>query len=258
MSERELPVAPRWWTRQSLADDVTLIVEPALDPFLRCNVWHVRGRDADLLVDTGMGVASLADEIADLVDRPLRAVATHYHLDHTGSLHEFAERLIHPSEAREVERLTPLPLRISDWPPEFLQIFEKSDYEMPQFLITAAPRAGWTVDDLEVVSTTATATIDEGDVLDLGDRSFEVLHLPGHSPGSIGLWEAARGILFSGDAVYDGPLLDMLPDSDIAAYRATMKRLLELPVDVVHGGHEPSFGRPRLREICRAYLEHTS
>ena len=97
--------------------------------------------------------------------------------------------------------------------------------------------------------------MDEGDVIDLGDRHFEVLHLPGHSAGSIGLWEAASGTLFSGDAVYDGPLLDRLPESDIGAYVQTMKRLRELPVRVVHAGHEPSFGRERLHEIIDAYLK---
>jgi glyoxylase-like metal-dependent hydrolase (beta-lactamase superfamily II) len=97
--------------------------------------------------------------------------------------------------------------------------------------------------------------LEEGDVVDLGDRSFEVLHLPGHSPGSIGLWEAATGILFSGDAVYDGPLLDELDGCcDIDAYVATMRRLWDLPVTVVHGGHEPSFGRARLVAICDDYL----
>jgi glyoxylase-like metal-dependent hydrolase (beta-lactamase superfamily II) len=76
-----------------------------------------------------------------------------------------------------------------------------------------------------------------------------VLHLPGHSPGSVGLWEKAIGVLFSGDAIYDGPLLEELPGSDIGAYVSTMKRLRSLPVDIVHGGHEPSFGRGRLIEI---------
>ena len=38
--------------------------------------------------------------------------------------------------------------------------------------------------------------LDEGDVIDAGDRAFEVLHLPGHSPDSIGLWDAASGVLF--------------------------------------------------------------
>ena len=100
----------------------------------------------------------------------------------------------------------------------------------------------------------ATRLLDDGDVVDIGDRAFEVLHLPGHSPGSIGLWDAASGVLFAGDALYDGPLLDELDGSDIDAYCATMSRLRELPVSVVHAGHEPSFGRQRLIELCDAYL----
>ena len=80
------------------------------------------------------------------------------------------------------------------------------------------------------------------------------MHLPGHSPGSIGLWESASETLFSGDAIYDGPLLDMLPASNAAAYIETMKRLRELPVRVVHAGHETSFGRVRLIELADAYL----
>ena len=50
------------------------------------------------------------------------------------------------------------------------------------------------------------------------------------------------------------PLLDELDGCDIEAYVDTMRRLRELPVSVVHGGHEPSFGRERLVEICDAYL----
>jgi glyoxylase-like metal-dependent hydrolase (beta-lactamase superfamily II) len=99
-----------------------------------------------------------------------------------------------------------------------------------------------------------TLVLDEGDVIDLGDRAFEVLHLPGHSPGSIGLWESASGTLFSGDAVYDGPLLDEIDGSDIDDYVATMERLRELPLTVVHGGHEASFDRRRLIGICDAYI----
>ena len=66
------------------------------------------------------------------------------------------------------------------------------------------------------------------------------------------------GTLFSGDAIYDGPLLDELDHSDIADYCATMQRLMELPVTVVHAGHDPSFGRDRLREISSDYLARRS
>jgi glyoxylase-like metal-dependent hydrolase (beta-lactamase superfamily II) len=61
-------------------------------------------------------------------------------------------------------------------------------------------------------------------------------------------------VLFSGDALYDGPLLDGLDGSDLDAYCATMRRLRDLPVTVVHAGHEPSFRRSRLIELCDAYL----
>jgi len=103
-----------------------------------------------------------------------------------------------------------------------------------------------------------TRVVEQGDVIDLGNRVFEVLHLPGHSPGSMGLWEPATGIFFSGDAIYDGPLLDELPGSDVAKYLHTMRRLLQLPARIVHAGHDPSFDGARLRELAEAYLRRRS
>ena len=121
-------------------------------------------------------------------------------------------------------------------------------------LITALPSTDYAMSDYRVRAATVTEIVNEGNIVDLGNRHFEVLHLPGHSPGSIGLWEAASGTLFSGDAIYDGPLLDEIGGADIPAYVRTMKRLRELPVQVVHAGHDGSFGRERLVELVDAYL----
>jgi len=44
---------------------------------MRCNIWHVAGRDRDLLVDTGMGVASIVDAVGELFTNSVTAVATH-------------------------------------------------------------------------------------------------------------------------------------------------------------------------------------
>jgi glyoxylase-like metal-dependent hydrolase (beta-lactamase superfamily II) len=47
-----------------------------------------------------------------------------------------------------------------------------------------------------------------------------VIHTPGHSPGGIALWEAATGILFSGDIVYDGELIEGTSDLEqLAVHR---------------------------------------
>ena len=248
-------VALQWFSRRSIGDGVTLLWEPHVHPLLRCNIWHVRGRDADLLVDTGLGVASLANAASDLLAKSVFAVATHAHMDHTGSMHEFPLRLIHAAEAEALAHASHhLPLDVSTYDTDTLAAFAAMGYDISAGLLTAIPQHGFDVAAHLLQPADATRLLNEGDVIDMGGRAFEVLHLPGHSPGSIGLWEARSRTLFSGDAIYDGPLLDELPGSDIDAYVRTMLRLRELPVAVVHAGHDPSFGRARLIELVDSYL----
>ncbi|GIK99089.1 MAG: MBL fold metallo-hydrolase [Alphaproteobacteria bacterium] len=229
-----------WYRVQGLADGVTHIDEHHIKPFFRCNIWHVRGRDRDLLLDSGMGVVSLRRAVAALAERPLIAVASHAHFDHIGNHHEFAERAIHRAEAdilaEPTRPATLADLYVSD---EIFTALPPGDYDSARYGVVAAP---------------ATRLLEDGDVVDLGDRAFEVMHLPGHSPGSIALWEKATGVLFSGDVVYDGPLIDDCYHSDVDAYLASMARLRDLPVTVVHGGHFPSFGPDRFRALVDEYL----
>ncbi len=251
-----LEIAERWFERRRVSDDITLLWEPHVHRFIRCNIWHVRGRDADLLVDTGLGMASLKDHIADLVDKPLLSVATHYHYDHVGSLHEFDQRIIHRAEADAMaDYRQGATLLVADFPKMLIDAMAMAGLPVEgDTLVSALPRPDYSLESFAIESTTPTRVVADGDVIDLGNRHFEIIHLPGHSPGSIGLWEEKSGTLFSGDAVYDGWLLDELSDSNISDYVDTMKRLRELAVRVVHGGHEPSFGRERLHEIVDDYL----
>lgn len=250
-----LKIGETWFEFARVDDDITLIWEPHVDPFIRCNIWHVRGRERDMLVDSGLGIASLKEAARHLLDKPLAAVATHSHYDHIGGFHEFEERIAHRCEEQELaDPENFASLQAADMGDAVIDAVRASGYELPETLVTAVPHEGYDVAGYRVAPAPATRLVDEGDVIDLGDRCFEILHLPGHSPGSMGLWEVSSGTLFSGDAVYDGPLLDMLPESDIPRYLATMKRLRDLPVTVVHAGHEPSFGRERLRELADAYL----
>jgi glyoxylase-like metal-dependent hydrolase (beta-lactamase superfamily II) len=251
----DLPVADPWFVVEAAGDGVTLVTEPHVNPLLRCNVWHVRGRDVDLVVDTSLGLRPLRHLVESELDHELLAVATHVHSDHTGGMHEFEQRAIHAAEAEELAAGGVVTVDTAAYGPRVLGPYLDAGYEFGELLVDAVPAGGLAGATLERPAAPATRLLTDGDVLDLGDRAFEVLHLPGHSPGSVGLWEAATGVLFSGDAVYDGPLLDELEGSDIDAYVATMRRLRELPVTVVHAGHEPSFGRDRLVELCDAYVK---
>jgi len=250
-----LRIADHWFEAHRVDDAITLIYEPHVHPLIRCNIWHVRGVARDLLIDTGLGICNLAEFAEDILDKPVTAVATHYHYDHTGSLSEFDERIIHRREAQLLaEGESFATLRTARFGEDFVQKMERAGYTLPGLLITALPRADYDPDAYGIEGAPATRTVEAGDVIDTGDRSFEIVDLPGHSPGSMGLWEAASSTLFSGDALYDGPLLDELEDSDIAVYIETVRRLREMPVSVVHAGHEPSFGRARMIELCDGYL----
>ena len=230
-----------WYRVRSVGDDVTHIDEPNIKEFYRCNVWHVRGRDRDLLVDSGMGVVSLRRHVPLVTERPCLALASHTHFDHIGCHHEFAERLIHPDEAD----LLANPTRQNT----FAEKYASDD------IFTALPPEPYVSAEYAVKKAPATRLVEDGDVIDLGDRHFEVIHTPGHSPGGIALWEAATGILFSGDIVYDGPLIEGETELEARQYHASMKRLLDFPVRIVHGGHFPSYDGARHTAIIRAWLD---
>jgi len=249
-----LPEVAEWWVTRRVGEGVTLVTEPHVHPLLRCNVWHVEGRATDLVIDTAMGIRPLRPLVERELAGGVLAVATHSHSDHVGGLHEFKDRVIHSAEAADVEAAGLASLEAEHYPASVLDPYRDAGYEFGELFVDAVPDGGIGATVYEVTAAPATRIVEDGDVIDLGDRVFEVLHLPGHSPGSIGLWERATGVLFSGDAVYDGPLLDKLPESNIEDYLATMERLRELPVTVVHGGHEADFGRARLIEICDTYL----
>tara|TARA_R110000868_G_scaffold69764_7_gene205413 strand:+ start:44464 stop:45186 length:723 start_codon:yes stop_codon:yes gene_type:complete len=230
-----------WYSVTRKGDDVTLISEPFIKEFYRCNCWHVRGRDRDMLVDSGMGVVSLRSWVPLVTERSLTAIASHTHFDHIGCHHEFPDRCVHRTEAAILahpdNRATLADPYVSD---DIFDALPPAPYASSSYAIPGAP---------------ATRLLEDGDVIDLGDRHFEVIHTPGHSPGGIALWEAAQGILFSGDIVYDGPLIEDTYHADAGDYHRSMVRLFDLPVRVVHGGHFPSYGAERHRAIIRAWLD---
>jgi glyoxylase-like metal-dependent hydrolase (beta-lactamase superfamily II) len=231
-----------WFRRRELTDALTCYDEPFVHGFFRANMFHLRGRDRDLLVDTGMGLARLSQAISTDPGKPLLALATHIHVDHVGSLNEFAERAGPTISA-----------------PAFATMDDALTYaDMYRALaepVLRAPAPDWSVDAYQIKPARLTVLLGEGDIVDLGDRQFRVIQLPGHSPDSIGLFDQRDGLFFSGDAIYDDTLIDDLPDSDRTAYRATMARIADLPVRIAYGGHGESFSGARMREIARRYIE---
>lgn len=253
-----LPVADHWFRATRIDADTTLIIEPHIHVLEQANLWLVEGRDRDMILDTGMGVVPLKpflDSLRRDPDKPIICVSSHTHIDHIGGVHEFETRLVHPLEAEAMARPSGLhSLFKRDMPASLIQTFLDAGYPpIGEMLIEALPFAGYDPETYRLRGAAATGLLREGDTVDLGDHLYEVWHLPGHSPGGIGLFERATGILFSADAIYDGPLIYDGPGMSVAAYRETFAKLRALPVTRVHGGHDPSFGQERMLQIIDTY-----
>jgi glyoxylase-like metal-dependent hydrolase (beta-lactamase superfamily II) len=229
-----------WWRVTPAGEGITRIDEPHIKEFYRCNCWHIRGAERDLLVDSGMGVVSLRDWVPLVTEKALTAVASHTHFDHIGCHHEFPDRAIHRAEAAilaQADRWNTLAdAYVTD---DIFGALPPEPYDSVAYTVRPAP---------------AGLLLEDGDTLSTGDRVFEVIHTPGHSPGGIALWEDTTGVLISGDIVYDGPLIDGTTEAEMADYARSLRRLAALPVRVVHGGHFPSFPGARLRAITEAWL----
>lgn len=253
-----IPVAKDWFRATKLDPDTTVIIEPHIHVLEQANMFLVEGTDCDMILDTGMGVIPFKPYLDSLRTDPAKdiiCVSSHTHIDHIGAVHEFDQRLVHPAEADEMAQPSGLmSLYRKDMPERLLQTFLDAGYPpIGELLIEALPFADYDPATYRLHGAPATGHLNHGDVVDLGNHRYEVLHLPGHSPGGIGLFEHETGILFGADAIYDGPLIYEGPGMSVTDYRKTFALLKSLPIKTVHGGHDPSFDEVRMLEIIDHY-----
>ncbi|MEU8421817.1 MBL fold metallo-hydrolase [Micromonospora sp. NPDC048835] len=245
-----------WFTRAEVDGDVVRVSEPHVNELLSANLWWLRGTDRDIVIDAGLGVVALREAIPGLFARDPLVVLTHAHLDHVGGASEFADRAAHPGEAGVLAAGVPASLYGAEL---FAKLgIDAAGDAVPELMIDVLPDPDYDPAAYRIAPLAMTRLLDDGDRVDLGGRVLTVLHLPGHTPGSIALLEERTGVLYSGDIIYEGALIDDLPNSDVTAYRRSMQFLVDLDVSVVHPGHGDSFDRARLRQLAEAYLRRTA
>lgn len=190
-----------WFAIENIAPGIHAIGEPLYHWFN----WSylIEGKNCALLFDTGPGLRNIAPVVDSLAAKPLVALPSHMHFDHTGNLCQFphiamadltvlraCERdgVFHASDDLYIghyENMVWKPVRVTTW---------------------------WPI----------------GHRIDLGGRQLEIIHTPGHSPDSISLFDARANILFAADFIYPGDLYAQVPGSDLQEYLHSADHLLPL------------------------------
>lgn len=153
-------------------------------------------------------------------------INTHCHFDHTGGDRDFVdagcEVAIHELEA---------------------ELIRKGDQT-----VTMAEGFGVRLEPIKVAR-----ELHEGDRVELGELVLEIIHTPGHTRGSICLYDPKQRVLFSGDTVFcEGVGRTDLPTSDSEALVRSLRKLAALEVEGLYPGHGPSAGRGGRRHILEA------
>lgn len=227
-----------WFTIDRIDSDTSIISEYRHREETHC--YLLNGSERSLLIDTGLGICNILEEVVKLTDKPVTAVATHIHWDHIGGHSFFSDFYAHDQELNWLQGGFPLPL-------ETVKGMAVNCCDLPE---------GYDADGYTLFQGIPAKLLKDGDQIDLGGRNILVLHTPGHSPGHMCFFEPERGYLFTGDLVYKGMLFANYPSTDPLAYLASLEKVCALPVKSVFPAHHSLNIQPEiLPRMCAAFQQ---
>ncbi len=221
-----------------------------LDGYVQSGVYLIRGQGESVLIDTGNwtlpehdnGMGDFLIELLDKEKNDLKyIVITHFHYDHTGNAQLLKDRygaevVAHPADKPIIE--DPLIVtrrenitRFGTTPEEVLRDFNLKEGESLGLADPEIIKKYWYFPvEVEV-------EVNHGDILEVGGLKLEVIHLPGHCPGHIGIHNPHTGTLYSGDLLHYPTPLGPYPIGDAKAHSASIERCLEIAPQALFEGH---------------------
>ncbi len=203
--------------------------------------YLILGNRQALLFDTGMGISDVKKIAAELTALPILVLNSHTHNDHVGGNWEFNTVLGVDTE--------------------FTRAQAKGSKGDAQGEISPSELCGDLPKDFVAQSYATRAwkiarTVRDGETIDLGGRSIEIIATPGHTPDSISILDRVNGLLFTGDTYYPGTIWLYRPETDFDQYGTSILRLATLAskVKVVLGAHNIPIAPPSvLPQLVEAY-----
>jgi glyoxylase-like metal-dependent hydrolase (beta-lactamase superfamily II) len=187
--------------------------------------YLIAGRQRAVLFDSGMGIGDIKKVATYLTKLPIVVINSHTHNDHVGGNWQFStiygmdtdftRKNAQGSSADAQQEISP-----DQVCGELPEGFDRKSYATKPWKISKY--------------------IHDGEVIDLGGRSVQVLATPGHTPDAICLLDKTYSLLFTGDTFYPGTIWLYRPETDLNAYQHSIERLATLVPELrsVLGAHD--------------------
>ena len=234
----------KWFSILELPNDIFAIMEPF--HFQEVISYLIIGKKAALLFDTGAGIGNIQEEVKELWDGEIIVVNSHVHFDHVGDNHLFKEALVYNCP-KAIDRLKTGYSQEELAPHNKPNLFEAGYYEK-------FAKKGYHIKPC------IPTPIEDGHIIDLGEREVKVIHTPGHSSDSIMLLDTTNKALFTGDTYYPGHLYahyegEFYGDSQIDIYANSLEKVSGMADELtsIHPGHnDPAISPHMLKKAATA------
>ena len=201
-----------WFEVYRIDDEIYAIYEPG--QFEEVISFLIVGESRALLFDTGLGIGNIRDVVDQLTELDIVVLNSHTHYDHIGGNHLF--EVIYGTDLEYTRQ------RALGSPPEAVAGFLREGWVWKDYPDDFSPA------DYRSRAFTISRIVGEGDTIDIGGRTLEILHTPGHAPDAICLIDRENRLLFTGDTFYLAPLYTHIPEASFPDYVQTAQRLAGL------------------------------
>ena len=207
-SLQRIQISDPWFEVYKVAPDTFAIYEPHQSE--ETIAYLIAGKQKALLFDTGMGISDIRKVVTELTKLPIIVLNSHTHDDHVGGNWQFETIYSMDTDfSRTNARGSVADAQAEIAPGEICG-------ELPK---------GFDPRSYRTKSWYISKYVHDGEKLDLGSRSLEIIATPGHTPDSICLYDAANHLLFTGDTYYPGPIWLYRPETDLSLYESSVSRL---------------------------------
>ncbi|MFX1251653.1 MAG: MBL fold metallo-hydrolase [Promethearchaeota archaeon] len=236
---KQLKSVSSWFEVYQVTSHTFAIVEP--NHIEEVISYLALGNEKAALIDTGMGISNIRDEVDRLTDLPVIVINTHSHFDHVGDNYRFEEVWVFDEdwEISKIETGRPKEICVKYMEPG-------SYFNLPK---------GFEPEAYEILPSKVTQRLRHLESIELGGRTLTVHHTPGHSPGSICLLDSSDKLLFTGDTYYPGMIYIDLEGSDFEVFVKSMTYLVGLldQIDLLCPAHNEALApKEQLRSVLRA------